>query len=299
MNTQVTNSILKVNNPSKQEFFELWQQFQPFVIEGVVETWNATHNWSNDYLLTQCGSNNIAIEYHPQDKFVDYNYVTEDYYHTKKMAFSSYIEMIERKQKKDALEYYLGEIDFEENFPELVKDINYPQYFQRKPLLSFWFGFSQEISASVSHLHFDVVHNLFAQIRGRKKFLLYDPVNYLSFYPPLGEKSTHTNHSKVNPLQPNRQLFPNFPWQEGKEVILNPGDLLYLPPFWWHYVTAIDENISLSFWYDVKLKDLIKQQKLFSTYLNIAPAFILDLIHFYHLARWVKSKLSSPQSAQL
>jgi Cupin-like domain len=287
------NNILKIKNPSQKEFLEFWQKFQPFVINGVVENWQASQNWSNDYLLEKCGDRDLEVEYHSQKNLQGHNYVTEDYYKTKTMKLRDYISLVQGKQQKDVIEYYLNEINFETKFPELTKDINYPEYFNRKPEIYFWFGFAREKSVSVSHLHYDALHNIFAQIRGRKKFLLYPPINYLSFYPPLGEKFTHINHSKVNPIETNYDLFPQFPWQEQQEVILEAGDLLYVPPFWWHYVTAIDENISLSFWYDVKYSDLLKQQKLLATYLNIAPHFLRHSIkeYYWQLSQYISQKL--------
>src|SRR5689334_16745550 len=30
------------------------------------------------------------------------------------------------------------------------------------------------------------------------------------------------------------------------EVILGPGDVLFIPPFWFHYVTAVGDTISMS-----------------------------------------------------
>jgi len=38
---------------------------------------------------------------------------------------------------------------------------------------------------------------------------------------------------------------------QGYEVLLNPGDLLYIPPNWMHYVETLTPSISVNFWTQV------------------------------------------------
>jgi lysine-specific demethylase 8 len=43
-----------------------------------------------------------------------------------------------------------------------------------------------------------------------------------------------------------------FPRTEGLEFmdsILEEGDLLYIPPKWWHYVRSLSISFSVSFWW--------------------------------------------------
>jgi hypothetical protein len=40
--------------------------------------------------------------------------------------------------------------------------------------------------------------------------------------------------------------------QTGIVVDLNPGDVLFIPPFYYHYVTALTTSVSLSFWTDAE-----------------------------------------------
>ncbi|MBW4447043.1 MAG: cupin-like domain-containing protein [Spirirestis rafaelensis WJT71-NPBG6] len=270
---QASNSILRINTPTKEEFLNIWRQYQPFLIEGVAENWNACKNWSNDYLLKVCGNNTIPVEFHSTIFLNNYNYVKEDNYDRKKIKLKEYVDIISGNKKDDDLEYYMAQIELEKFFPELIRDIDYPEYLDRKALISFWFGSPGKAFASVSTLHFDQEQNVFVQIRGRKRILLFPPSNYLSFYPPVGERGSHAHFSKVNPINPNFELFPKFPWHEKIEVILKAGEMLYIPPFWWHHVTAIDENISLSFWYDLKIQDFLRQKRILSTALNILPHY--------------------------
>jgi hypothetical protein len=276
MATTAKNSITRVFRPSKQEFFNLQKQGQAFIINDVANQWDAYKNWSNIYLTSVCGDNIVPVEAYKQSFFQDYNFAHNEYYrHPKQMKFQDYINVVDGNQKDENISYYMAQVDFKEYFPELIKDIVYPEYFAINPkIIYFFFGFANKNSTSTTHLHFDDIHNVFVQIRGRKRFILFPPSNYLSFYPPLRENGYSPAWSKVNPVNPDLELYPKFPWQEKIEVILEAGEILYIPPLWWHHVTAVEENISLTFWYPPNIKDLIVQKGFLPTLLQIAPHVI-------------------------
>lgn len=48
--------------------------------------------------------------------------------------------------------------------------------------------------------------------------------------------------------RPNLDLFPNYRRVSAYEALLEPGDLLYVPPLWWHHVEALSASVSLSTW---------------------------------------------------
>jgi hypothetical protein len=67
-------------------------------------------------------------------------------------------------------------------------------------------------------------------------------------------KLLFTSHSKIYSYPPNPIEFPNFYNCKEQIYILNPGDMLYIPPQWFHWVFSypeIDsknrENIAISY----------------------------------------------------
>ncbi|MFN6479647.1 cupin-like domain-containing protein [Nostoc sp. DedQUE07] len=285
MQIQANESILKIKSPSTKQFSELLKQYHPFIIKDVAQYWDACNNWTNDYLIKKCGNNLVPVRFFKKDFWQDYkNFAYEDGYETpKEMKLEEYInnhieDRVSKNNNIHSLECYLNQAYFEERFPEIIGDITYPEYFNRKAFVMLWFGLSSKSFSSNSPLHFDLSHNLFAQIRGRKRVLLFPPSNYLSFYPPLEARSGAAYDSKVNPDLLNLELFPKFPWQEKIEFVLQPGEILYLPPFWWHRMTAVDDNISLSFWYDVKIQDFFWQKNMLSVFLKTAPYYLYHSI---------------------
>lgn len=99
------------------------------------------------------------------------------------------------------------------------------------------------------HTHFDQDHNFFVQIHGRKRIVLFPPSasDWLYPYPrthPLWHKS------QVDFQRPVRSVFPDYDraLSSALQVTLEPGDLLYIPPYWWHRVETLSSSASVSSW---------------------------------------------------
>lgn len=107
-----------------------------------------------------------------------------------------------------------------------------------------WFG----PKGTVSPLHFDPKHNLLCQIAGTKKIILYPEKDSQYLYPH--ENNLLFNTSRVDVENPDHDTFPEFKKATKKECLLQPGDVLYIPPKYWHHVRALDNSFSVSFWWE-------------------------------------------------
>ena len=78
------------------------------------------------------------------------------------------------------------------------------------------------------------------------------------------------NHSAIDgeyPLlgaepQPDAKLFPLYYQAKKIGCTLNPGDILYLPKGWWHWIFSEDETIAVNFWFNTKSKTFLNKLKL-------------------------------------
>lgn len=107
--------------------------------------------------------------------------------------------------------------------------------------------------------HYDSSYNMFVQIYGRKRFLLAPPSAfthtgmYPSLHPYFRQAAVDIYNDTLEPL-PSQQPAASLASLTGQsvpiiyEVTLNPGDVLYLPPFWLHRVTSLDVSISVNAW---------------------------------------------------
>ena len=57
---------------------------------------------------------------------------------------------------------------------------------------------------------------------------------------PQGHPSAR--HSQVDYTNPDLEHFPDFAKANANEVIMQPGDVLYLPTNWFHYIVSLDLN---------------------------------------------------------
>lgn len=120
----------------------------------------------------------------------------------------------------------------------------------------------------IAHCHYDGYHNFYAQLYGTKKFTLFRPINWPGLYPyPF----LHPSHAQAQVNVSDKMDVERFPLVrsvEAVEVVLEPGDLLYMPPLWFHHVESMEVSISVNVWTDSRQTELV--EKMFSVPLPLA-----------------------------
>lgn len=100
-----------------------------------------------------------------------------------------------------------------------------------------WLGTGRHIS----YLHQDAHFNFLAMVMGVKRVLLYPLEAIGDLYPsPFYGGIAGTTSSFVRPRVPDHEKFPRFAYaaKHARVAVIEEGDLLCLPPCWWHYVEA-------------------------------------------------------------
>ena len=92
----------------------------------------------------------------------------------------------------------------------------------------------------IAHCHYDGYHNFYAQLYGRKKFKLYPPTTWPGLYPYPFLHPSHAQAQVNLSHAASRRRFRGVERVWWKEAVVEPGDLLYIPPLWFHEVEAID-----------------------------------------------------------
>lgn len=107
----------------------------------------------------------------------------------------------------------------------------------------------------ITHTHFDQDFNFFVQLLGKKRFTLWAPSQHeLMYVFPRVHPMWHK--SRLNFRAPDLLRFPQFAKTRALQIELGPGDVLFVPPYTWHYVETLTPSISLSTWsHDYSLYD--------------------------------------------
>ena len=99
--------------------------------------------------------------------------------------------------------------------------------------------------------HYDQQHNLYLQLRGCKRFLLFDVTCAECLYPyPVHHSLDRKARVDLENLDVNRWPRAGGLKGRGVDAMLFPGDLLFLPMSWFHHVHSVgQENVSLNWWF--------------------------------------------------
>jgi len=93
----------------------------------------------------------------------------------------------------------------------------------------------------IAENHFDGTRNMIALMGGERRYVLSHPdqCENLALY-----KNGHPSarHSAVDWSNPDYNKFPQFRHAEVNEVVLQAGDVLYLPTYWFHFIISLDLN---------------------------------------------------------
>ncbi|MFN6472839.1 MAG: cupin-like domain-containing protein [Nostoc sp. SerVER01] len=221
---------------------------RPVIITGAINDWKALSLWTANYLTTLFSDKEVDISVSQNSIFTG-NLENGFANLRQKIKFIDFINILGSKNKFDKF-YYLQQQSIPREFPELLQDIKFPEYFDEKLFVdpTIWIG----SGGNTSPLHYDAMDNLFTQVSDRKRFLLFDPQQTSSLYPfPAGSKIPHM--SQINIEEPDLEKFPNFQKAKYFECIVELGEILFIPAFWWHQVYSLGNsnhelNISVNFW---------------------------------------------------
>lgn len=213
---------------------------KPVLISNALSNWPAIDKWTPEYFKSLSPDLGITV------KSFDNKSVCKT-----KLTLSDYVQYLnEGCYSKDGRLIndllYWHDVPIFSEIPKLISDVDsfflnaIPKWYSRQ-----WWQYAQFFmgpKSCVTPLHFDclLTNNLFFQISGRKKFIL------LSYKDGRYCKRYGWRWFDVNPENPDYQKNPEFRLANPVEVIVNPGDILYIPTGTLHYVRSLDNCISFN-----------------------------------------------------
>ena len=277
--------IARTNKAMNFEAFQhhLDRKTTPIIIPDTMTTWPALSLWQNPtYLMrvTLGGRRLVPVE-------VGKSYLDDDW-SQRMMTFREFMtDFLLPEEPKDV--GYLAQHDLFAQIPSLKNDISTPDYCYTsppdpdeaasrtpglssvsqldEPLLNAWLG----PKGTKTPLHTDPYHNILCQVVGYKYVRLYGPTETPNLYPcgvdDNGIDMSNTSQAdisrfrstsldkelgveSVNARMAEQQNFPRVGHAKFVEGILGPGECLYIPLGWWHYVESLSTSFSVSFWWN-------------------------------------------------
>lgn len=94
----------------------------------------------------------------------------------------------------------------------------------------------------IAENHFDLSRNAITLLAGQRRYILAHPNQCLNMnLLPRGHPSAR--HSAVDWSDPDLVGYPTFEKAQVNEIVMQPGDVLYLPTNWFHYIISLELNM--------------------------------------------------------
>jgi hypothetical protein len=224
---------------SRDEFFEQYYfQNRPVIITGAFDFWPARTAWRFEYFRERCGECEVEVQFGRES---DANYEINQPKLKRMMRFADYVDLVERSSATN--DFYMTANNSSHNRAALAalwSDVpTIDEYLDAgSPDTGFfWMG----PAGTKTPFHHDLTNNFMAQVIGRKHIKLV----------PLSDTQYMANHlhcfSLVDGSAIDYERFPAMRDAQLIECTLAPGELLFLPIGWWHYVEGLDPSVTMTF----------------------------------------------------
>jgi len=259
----------------------------PFVLRSVESVQRLVDKWDQQYLQTKLGGMTVLIQHYKEGKLrytppnvkMNASHLNESGHGIRTRAkISQLFQQVGKGGKRDMLYGAISGGAF-----KAYRDYNYTvkMFNEFLPLVqehqnlyppTLRFGFDEIQYAP----HFDRQANFLVQVKGIKRVFLLNPVEERFLYWQKDLQHPHYRQSYVWPRMPQPKQ-KHFKHAMGVQVTLYPGDALYIPPLWWHYIESRPPTTSIHglsirdrtpFWLslnaDVNLTTNVKNEDLFT-----------------------------------
>jgi hypothetical protein len=208
---------------------------KPVVIEDAIDHWKARTSWTFEFFRAAYGNDQVVMHEYKGGKYKPGD--------TRTTSLAEYIDGVTAHDWR-AFPYYIRD-----NWrllaahPELARDYDCPAYFfdwfkllppfMRLPYPRIFIG----PKGAVTPLHVDIwgTHAWLSQLAGRKRWVLFPPDQQEFLY-----------DYSIDPENPDYEKYPLSRNARAVECTIGPGETVFVPSNWSHWVVSLDATISLT-----------------------------------------------------
>jgi len=232
--------VEKRSGVSRDEFLERYAiGSRPVVLTDLAGDWPAMKRWSPQYLKEKFGHLETTIQ---AERNADPKFEQNKLEHQRQVRIGDFVDQVLAGGVTN--DYYLtanNEVLRRPEFAQLLNDIgSLPAYCRRNDLarsINFWFG----PAGTNTPLHHDTLMLLHTQVVGRKRWRFISPLETPRLYNYFGV------FSPIDVDKPDLVRYPLFKDVKVLDVIVEPGETVFLPLAWWHQVSGLDISLSISY----------------------------------------------------
>ena len=211
---------------------EYLKPMKPVVFTDLTAPWPARRRWTVEHFKNQYGQLRVPVVSNNYSK-PGKGYMTPD----RVITFKEFLEILESGPTD--LRIFLWNIF--KAAPELRHDFQIPDimdgFVDEMPFMFF----GGEGAKVALHFDIDMSHVFLNQIHGRKRVLLFPPDQSRNLY-----RHPFTVASYVDLNRPDYDKYPALSKVKGYEVMLMPGDTIFMPSGYWHYIEYTDGGYSIA-----------------------------------------------------
>jgi hypothetical protein len=232
--------VEKRSRVSRDEFIERYVRgCRPVVLTDLAHDWPAMQRWSFAEFKRRFGNLTVQVQ---SGRDADADYEVNKVRLRRDTNFAAFLDRVATSgETNDEYLTASNEILRRPEFMSLLDDIgSLPDFCNRAAMsrsASLWVG----PAGTRTPLHHDTLMLLHTQIVGRKRW---------RFVSPLSGPQVYNDFDVYSPVDFERLDLARFP-EAAKvkvlDVVVEPGETMFLPLAWWHQVSSLDRCISLSF----------------------------------------------------
>lgn len=227
------NPIEKRSGLNRETFAtEYLHPHQPVVFTDLMDNWTAKTNWTIDKLKKNYGHLEIPVV-SPNYSKPGKGYMEPEMY----MSLGEYLTLLER----GPMPYRIFLWNIFKHVPKMCEDFQIPTimdgFFKDFPMM--FFGGKGAITPM--HYDIDMSHVFLNQIHGRKRVVMFSPEQSAFLY-----HLPYSVASYVDINKPDYEKYPALTKAHGWETILEPGETIFMPSGYWHYIEYTDGGYSIA-----------------------------------------------------
>ena len=248
---------------SRDEFeSQIRSEGRPVLLKGLVDTWpivgaaSTSHEQLVSYLKQLDVGASVPTFVAPPRTGGRYFY-SDDMrrfnFEKREALFKSILDkLLEQKDQPEQMGIYAGASPTSQTLPEFAGRNPMPLLGQ-DIIPKIWVGNASKVAP-----HFDVSENIACVVSGVRRFVIFPPDQIENLYVgPIDYNMAGQPASMVDLSNIDLAKFPKFEQalNHAKIAELHPGDALYLPSLWWHFVQSQGPlNVLVNYWFD-ELRD--------------------------------------------